>query len=113
MLKITLGDYAVLVLTAKSGDDPSLPIDLTGATFETQIRGPGGDVVTFANSKHQADPDQVTNTGVFRLTLNATDTASLAAGPHREILTKITLSAQPIYYHGFDVLEVLENVPLQ
>lgn len=109
MLKITQGDTAVINFTAKSGGSP---ITLTGATFETKVKGPDGEVVTFANSKHTANPNQVTNKGKFTLTLDETDTASIGQGDNKDVVTKITIGASVIYYHGNGILEVLPQEPV-
>lgn len=110
MIKITRGDDVTIVLTAKNGE--GVAVDLTGATFTTYVKSETGDTVSFANSKHTADPDQVANLGKFRLQLESTDTERLAPGEGKEILTKIVQSARSVYFHGRKILTVLPNQPI-
>lgn len=110
VLRITQGDGSVVFnFTAVNN---SLPVDLTGATFSTQIRGPGGTIKTFPNNQHTANPNQVANKGKFTLTLTKEDTDALALGVGHEVLTKVTISSVVIYYHGPDLLTVQPNVPV-
>ena len=111
MLIITQGDTAIFNLTAKSGDNTL--VDLTGAVFTSYILGPLGVVKSFANSQHVANPDQINNRGQFTLTLSVTDTAALAIGEHKEVITKIVIGASTIYFHGVNILTVLPNIPEQ
>ena len=108
MIKITQGDYAVLQFTATDGNGN--PIDLTGATFSTQIKGPNGVIVTFPDSQHDV-PDAPD--GIFTLTLSPTDTASLGEGAGKTVITTITIGGNPVNYNGFNALTVYPNVPLQ
>lgn len=110
MLIITKGDTAVLQLTATDGDGN--PVDLTGATFSTKIKGPSGSDVTFANAKHAADPDQNANKGKFTLSLDATDTESLEASDNKEIVTKVTQGSTVTQFRGV-ILNVLPAEPQQ
>ncbi len=110
MLRITKGDGSVVFnFTAVNN---SLPVDLTGATFSTQVRGPGGTLVTFPNSQHTANPDQTTNKGKFTLTLTKENTDAIAVGEGHEVVTKITISSVVIFFHGRDLLTVDANVPV-
>ena len=108
-LVFTQGDQVVLNLTAlQSG----VPVDLTSAVFSTQIRGPNQTIVTFGNSQHTANPDQTNFKGKFTLSLSSTDTASLLPYSGLEILTQILIAgSNPIYFHGFNILTVLQNIP--
>jgi len=110
VLKISQGDTAVFQLTAKSA---GLPIDLTGAVFVSEIRGPGGEVKLFGNSQHTAAPNQTTNKGQFTLSLSVNDTLSLEVGQGKELITKIVQGANTTYFHGVNILTVLPNVPVQ
>ena len=113
-------DQPMLVLTQGDGDiafqltavNNGLLVDLTGATFTTFIRGPSGTIVSFPNSQHQANVDQVNFKGQFTLTLSPADTASLAVGVGHEILTAIVISGVTTNFHGFDLLTVLQNTPV-
>lgn len=111
LMHITQGDFAVFYLTAVDGE--GIPVDLTGATFMTKINGPNGIVVTFDNSYHIANPDQVTNTGQFTLTLEPVDTAELGLGSHKEIITQITIGGSPVWFRGPNILQVYAPVPFE
>lgn len=106
MIKITQGDHAVINLTAKKGDGTAH--DLTGATFETKIMGSDDAPDTF-NDGHHAIVSA--SAGTFTLTLSTAETAALKLGRGREIVTKITQSGNPIYFHGKEVLEVKPATP--
>jgi hypothetical protein len=110
MIIISQGDNAILTLIAQNGD--GTPINLTGASFSTQIMGPTGTPVVFGNSQHTANPDQVDFTGYFTLTLAQTDTANLGAGSNKEIVTLITLNSNQVSFHGVAQLTVLYNQPM-
>ncbi len=112
MIVITQGNTATLQLTATDGNGN--PINLTGATFSTQINGPNGNfVVTFPNSQHTANPDQVDFEGQFTLALAISDTANLGTGFHKEIITTITIGSQVVSYRGPNILKVLPPTPYQ
>lgn len=110
MLKISQGDTVVFQFTAKNG--MGVPVNLTGASFVTEIRGPANVVRTFPNGQHTANPDQTLHTGEFTLALSDADTLSLALGRDQEIVTKITIGGSIVFFHGFNILTVLQNVPL-
>lgn len=109
IVAFTQGDDVVLNLRARQGDGSY--VDLTGATFSTTMRGIDNIDVTFANAKHTADPDQVTNKGRFTLTLNPTDTDSVKIGMNNEIVTKVVIASKTVYFHGRDILTVLSKEP--
>lgn len=110
MISFTQGDTALLTLTATDGSGN--PIDLTGATFTTQIKGPNGIIVSFPNSQHTI-LNQTTNLGQFTLALSTLNTAACGLGSNKEILTQIVQGASTIFYHGGAILAVLPPVPLQ
>lgn len=110
-MQFSQGDNAILTLTAQDGNGNA--INLTGATFSTQILGANGStlpIAVFGNSQHT-----ITNSaqGIFTLTLSATDTANCGLGTNKEVVTAITQSGNVIYFHGPNVLTVLPNVPIQ
>lgn len=111
MLRITQGDGSVVFnFTAVNN---LIPVNLTGATFQTTIKGPSAVNITFPNSQHTANPDQVNHTGQFTLTLAPGDTNRLALSPpNHEVVTKIVISGVTIYFHGMDILTVQPNVPV-
>lgn len=109
MIKITNGDTASLVLTAT--DAQNFPIDLTGATFTTTLRGLNGALITYLNSQHTANPDQVNFKGQFTLALSANDTNAIPPGKNKEIITLIVIGATQISYRGPGVLTVLSTNP--
>lgn len=109
MITITQGDEALLQLTATTGDGN--PINLTGATFSTSMKGLNGAAnPVFPDGQH--DIVDAAN-GIFELTLSPADTALVGEGTGKEILTKITIAGNPVYYHGFNQLTVYAPVPLQ
>lgn len=110
-INFTQGDTALLNLTAIDGNQN--PIDLTGATFTTLINGSNGIVISFPNSQHTANPDQVNSMGQYVLALSTSDTASCGLGNHKEIITQIVIGATTVYYRGFNTLQVYPPVPLE
>lgn len=110
MINFTQGDQVILSLTAVDGDGN--PVDLTGASFVSQILGYGGMPVSFPNGQHTADPDQVANRGQYTLALSIDDTTSCNIGYDKDILTLISLGSTPIMYRA-RILNVLPPVPLQ
>lgn len=110
MIKFTQGDTVSLKLTATDGQGN--PIDLTGATFSTTMRGFDGAVITFPNSQHTADPDQINNKGQFVLALSSTDTNNVPAGINKEIITLITIGLTQINYRGPNILTVVTAIPV-
>lgn len=108
MIQFTQGDTAVLNLTAEDGSGN--PVDISGAVFTTQIKGPNGVVVSFPNSQHTIVSAA---TGQFQLSLSASDTNSCGLGANKEIVTKIVQGGSTIYFHGIAILTVNPPVPLQ
>lgn len=105
MNEITRGDRVVLPFYFYDGEG-SL-VDLSGASFESYMYGSDGLLDTFSNSQWAADPDQVANKGLARLTLSTTNTTELGLGL-KEIVTKVTQSTYPFHYRG----QILVKSPL-
>lgn len=110
-LVITQGDTPTFTFYAETGEGER--IDLTGATFSTDIKGALGALVTVPNSQHTADPDQEENPGKFTMTMTAVQTAACSASDKKDIITKITQGTNVIYVHGTSILTVKANVPLR
>lgn len=108
MLVFTQGDHVVLTLYArdKAGD----LIDLTGATFETKIKGPSSNV-TLDDDSHAAAADQVADKGKFTLTITSAVSATVGLGAKKDIKTKITQSGNDTYVHGEGILTVKNPLP--
>lgn len=109
MLIFTQGDDVLLNLKATNSD--GVPVNLTGATFSTSVRGLDNIVVTFPNSQHTANPDQSAHRGEFTLSLSTTDTDSIKAGMSQEIVTKVTIAGKVVYFHGANQMTVLPADP--
>lgn len=106
-LSFTQGDQVVLTLYAQ--DQFGNPVNITGATFNTQINGPNGaGPATFGNSQHAIVNAAI---GQFTLTLAATDTPNCGIGANKDIITQITIGGAPQYYQGLGILTVLVNAP--
>jgi hypothetical protein len=99
-------DQIVLNLVAQDGQGN--PVDIAGATFETQILGFSRTVVVVPNGQH-AIVDATT--GKFQVTLTAAETAACSNGQGKDITTKIVIAGQTIYYHGFGILTVNAEAP--
>lgn len=109
MLSFTQGDQVTLSLTAQ--DSSGNPINLTSATFSTQMLGANGaGPVTFGNSKHAIVSATL---GQFTITLAPSDTQSVGYGGNKDILTQITQSGSPMYIRGVGILTVNPPAPLQ
>lgn len=109
-LSFTQGDTTSLILTA--ADSNGNPIDITGAVFSTQINGPNGSgVVTFGNSNHVVNPDQITFPGQFALNLSPANTQSCGAGFNKQIVTEVTIAGAITFYHFAGILNVLPEAP--
>ena len=108
MIVFTRGDTAVVTLTANNGQGQ--PVNITGASFVTQIKGPNGVIASFPNNQH-AITDAAN--GVFTLSLGSTDTEACGLGNNKEILTQITIGSQITYFRGTGILQVLPPVPNQ
>jgi hypothetical protein len=107
-ISFTQGDSAVLNLTATDGNGN--PIDITGATFVTQIKGPSGSFITsFPNSQHSIVNGPL---GQYQLSLATTDTPNCGIGSNKEIVTQMTNGLTVLYLHGPGLLTVNPPVPL-
>jgi hypothetical protein len=110
-IEFTQGDNVTLNLLAT--DDQNNPINLTGATFTTQIQGPNVvGPVSFPNNEHTLG-NQTTNPGTFSLTLQQSDTMSCGLGQNKEILTEVTISGLVTYFRGESILTVYPADPAQ
>lgn len=108
-LEFSQGDEVTLELAAT--DDYGNPINLTGASFSTQILGANGvGPVTFPNGQHSIVSAA---SGTFSLALAATDTPNCGLGANKQILTTITIGGSPTTYRGNNILTVYPEVPLQ
>lgn len=110
MLKFTQGDTPTLNLTAQT--DSGDPVDLTGATFTTYLKGKVGAVVAIPNASHTANPDQVNFKGQFTVAITAVESAACLEGTNKEVVTKITIGADIVFYRA-QILTVLTPNPLQ
>ena len=108
-IQFTQGATAVLNLFATNGNGD--PVDLTGAVFTTQVKGPNGEIATFDNSQH-AIVGSAAN-GNFTLTLSTDDTAECGLGRNKDIITKVVQGASINYYRGISILEVFPPEPNQ
>lgn len=103
------GDLVTLNLAAT--DDAGNPINITGATFSTEILGANSvGPVVFGNTQHSVISGPG---GTFSLTLSQADTANCGLGQHKEILTTITIGGAPQIYRGVNLLTVYPGVPTQ
>lgn len=108
MLTFTQGDAVVLQMTAKDGNGD--PVNLTGASFTSYVRGSNGaSNVSLNNSKH-AIVDAVN--GQYSITLSTSDSAACGEGANKDLVTVVTIGSTPIYYHGQGILTVLPPLPL-
>jgi hypothetical protein len=105
----TQGDATLLSFTAT--DDRGNPVDISLATFSTQIQGPNGvGPVTFPDGQHT-----IVNAteGQFTLALGTADTAACGEGEHKEIVTEIVIGGSPQYFRGRNMLTVYPAEPMQ
>ena len=106
-LTFTQGDAPTLNLYAQ--DQNGNPINLSGATFSTQINGANGvGAVTFGNSQHTIVN---ASTGQFQLTLATTDTQNCGEGQNKSIVTSITIGGSVLNFWGNGILQVLAPNP--
>lgn len=108
-LEFTQGDTAALQLVAL--DDEGNPIDVTLATFSTQILGPNGEnPAQFGNSQHTVTDGP---NGRFTLGLSTTDTPTCGLGEHKQILTQLTIDVVVETCRGINILTVYPEEPTQ
>lgn len=93
---MTQGD--ALTFQFQAIDDTDTAFDLTGASFSTSMAKTDGTLLTFGNSAHTANPDQVGHKGEFSLFMNGTDL--LMVGNSRAIITKVTIGQDVIQFRG-------------
>lgn len=105
----TQNDTALLDFVAT--DDQGNVVDITGATFQTQILGVNGqDPATFDDGQHTIlDAEN----GLFSLALAQSDTMECGIGLHKEILTQITIGASVQMFRGVNILTVYSAEPVQ
>lgn len=108
----TQGDDQVILNFLATGGN-GLPVDLTGAVLTTTFRALNGSVISFPNSQHTINPDQVAAKGQFSLLLSSSDTMSTPAGSGKEVITQAVISSGTTYYHGASLLNVLRNIPVK
>ena len=107
--EFTQGDTAALELVAV--DDSGNPINLTGASFSTQILGANGvGSVTFPNGQHSILNASL---GQFTLALASGDTASCGEGANKQIITTLTIGDIIETCRGVNLLTVYPPVPTQ
>jgi hypothetical protein len=109
MIQFSQGDTATLQLTIQDGDGN--PIDITGATFSTEIKGNNtAGAITFPNAQHTIiDP----TTGRVNLALTAVNTAACGVGEGKDVITTVTISGTVIRYRGIGILNVYAPDPAQ
>ncbi len=107
-LQFSQGDVVTLNLNVTDG--LGNPINLTGATFSTQILGPTGVIAVFGNSQHTI---VTAADGTFTLALSTSDTQACNNGNNKDVLTTVTIGGSPIIYRGIGILNVYPPVPLQ
>jgi hypothetical protein len=109
LIQFSQGDTINLSLIAADGNGN--PINITGASFQTQILGPNGQAIaTFGNSQHSI---LSASGGNFQLSLTAANTAACGLGPNKDIVTQITIGSSVAYFRGNSLLTVWPGIPLQ
>lgn len=106
MIQFTQGDTPTLNMTAQDGDGN--PVDISGASFSTQILGPTGALVTIPNSQHTI---VLGSAGTFQIALTALNTQACAVGPNKDVVTQITQGPGVTYFRGQGILTVQPSVP--
>lgn len=110
VLRLTQGDDITLNLKAIAGADGDA-VDLTGAVFTTYLKGADGSSVIIDDADHTADADQVTNPGVFTCRVSDTKSALLKIGAKKEIVTKVVIASDTIFFHGIEAMAVISASP--
>jgi hypothetical protein len=110
-IEFSQGDTVTLALLATN--DQGIPVNLTGATFSTQIQGYNvNGPVTFGDSQHTLG-NQTSNPGTFTLALASSDTANCGLGPNKEILTTVVINEASTCFRGESILAVYPGIPIQ
>lgn len=107
-LSFTQGDTPILVLKAVDSDGD--PVDITGATLTTYIKGPTGSNVIIPNSQHTITDGL---NGEYEVALTSDDSEACQAGANKEVITKSVLLDNTIHYHGVGILTVLVPLPIE
>ncbi len=94
MIQITAGDAGPLEITLYTN---SVPVDLTGATFESEAVDTDGEEVVIADDKHTANPDQVTCKGMVTVRLESAVSATFREG-RSELLITATQNGDPVTF---------------
>lgn len=106
-ITFTQGDEANLLFYVQ--DQNGNPVNLTGATFSTQIVGANGvGPVTFPNSQHTIVNATL---GQVQLALATTDTQACGEGSNKSVVMTITQSGAPLNFWGNGILTVLPPSP--
>ena len=107
-LSFTQGNNPVnLNLVATDGNGN--PVDITGASFTTQILGPLGAIVSIPNSQHT-----ITNgpAGAYTVALTLAQSQACNIGPNKDILLTAVQGSQTTTYRGQGILTVYPPVPV-
>ena len=105
---VVQGDTVLFYLTAVDGDGN--PVDITAATFTTNIKGPNGSIESFPTGQHAVVDGP---SGTFTLALSSDDSLSLGLGEHKEIVTQMLISTSTYYFRGINLLSVYDADPAQ
>jgi hypothetical protein len=103
---LTAGDTTPISLTATSGGSA---YDLTGALFETYIKGVRSNRV-IPNSQHSITSAVA---GTFTVQLTSSDYDAIGTGTLKDIVTKVTQGTNVTYFRGVGVLNIFPNRPLK
>lgn len=106
-LTFTQGDQANLIFFVV--DQNGNAVNLSGATFSTQINGANGVPTIFGNAQHSLQPSLGIN--AFQLSLATTDTPNCSEGTSKSVVTTITQSGNPLNFWGNGILSVLPPSP--
>jgi hypothetical protein len=104
MITITSGDTTPLSLTAATG---GTAFDLTGATFQTLIKGVAG-VRTIPNGQHAIVSAAA---GTFTVSLTAADYEAIGTGSGKDIVVTVTQGASVTHFHLTAGLTILSAKP--
>lgn len=96
-MQFTQGDDNVTLGPMTCEDGFGNPIDLTGATLTTTIRGKAGAIVTIPNGSHTIS-NQSTNKGQFTINLTSTYSSACAEGSGKDVITEVVVGGSTIYF---------------